>query len=992
MLYVKKLLLLFIGLSLFTLANAQETFPVNGPYDTKDDHYVFTNAKVVVSPNQTIDNATLVVKKGKIVSVQAGGSAPSGAVTYDLSGKTIYPSFIELYSDYGLKTPERKQGNQGPQMVSGKKGAYGWNEAIKPEIQAHTEFVQDNQKAEELRKAGFGVSLSHVPDGISRGTGVLVALGEGNEHDLIIKDKASAHYSFSKGTSRQNYPSSLMGSIALLKQSHYDAQWYKNNSSKEFNISLAEWNNTWNLPSIFDAGDVLNALRADRLGDQLGKQFIIKSNGDEYKRIAELKKSNATLIVPINFPEAYDVTDPLDAQVVDLSDMMHWELAPYNPAFLEEQAVNFVLTTHGLKKKDLFLKNLRTAVKNGLSEKKALAALTTQPAQIISASKIGSLNTGNWANFFIANGNIFEDKTKILAHWVLGQPHIIEAFEHEDLGGKYNLTVGGKRLELLISGLPGSHEFKVRKNDSTDYKTKGSYTNDVLSLSYTVDGETERMTGWRSGKSFKGTGVSVSGKDISFTALRTGDIEKEEKKDKKEADDISKPSFAKIPYPFNGYGWTSSPRQDDTLFKNATVWTSESEGVLENYDVLISGGKISRIGKDLSAGRAKVVDATGKHLTAGIVDEHSHIAISRGVNEGTQASSAEVSISDVVNSEQVAIYRFLGGGVTSAQLLHGSANPIGGQSAIVKMRWGSAPEDMKIKGADGFIKFALGENVKQSNWGQNYNVRYPQTRMGVEQVFIDHFTRAREYEKSMASNPTGTRKDLEMDALLEILNKQRFVTCHSYVQSEINMLMHVADQFNFNINTFTHILEGYKVADKMKAHGAGGSTFSDWWGYKYEVIDAIPYNAALMAEAGVVVAINSDSAEMGRRLNQEAAKLVKYGNMSEEEAWKTVTINPAILLHLDDRLGSIKQGKDADLVLWSDNPLSIYAIAEQTYVDGRKLFDSEQDKLQRTKIHNERERLIQAMLNDGSKNKKKPVKKEDSYYHCDSMEGYDHEH
>ena len=268
---------------------------------------------------------------------------------------------------------------------------------------------------------------------------------------------------------------------------------------------------------------------------------------------------------------------------------------------------------------------------------------------------------------------------------------------------------------------------------------------------------------------------------------------------------------------------------------------------------------------------------------------------------------------------------------------------------------------MKHEGADGFIKFALGENVKQSNWGSDATTRFPQTRMGVEQVYEDHFTRAYEYGKALKADKP-VRVDLELEALWEIINKKRFISCHSYVQSEITMLMRIAEKYDFRLNTFTHILEGYKIADKMKEHGAGASTFSDWWAYKYEVLDAIPYNAKILDEMGIVVAINSDDAEMGRRLNQEAAKGVKYGGMSEASALKMVTINPAKLLHMDDKIGSIKVGKQADIVLWSDHPLSIYAKAEKTFVDGICLFDKKTDELKRQQIKAERSRLIQKML------------------------------
>ncbi len=438
-----------------------------------------------------------------------------------------------------------------------------------------------------------------------------------------------------------------------------------------------------------------------------------------------------------------------------------------------------------------------------------------------------------------------------------------------------------------------------------------------------------------------------------------------------------------ITYPNGAYGFSEIPKQETILFKNATVWTNEKEGILENTDVLIKNGKIVAIGNDLNSNGAKVVDATGKHLTSGIVDEHSHIAAT-GINEAGHNSSAEVTIEDVINPDDINIYRNLAGGVTTIQILHGSANPIGGRSAIIKLKWGESADNLIYKNSPKFIKFALGENVKQSR-SQN-GIRFPQSRMGVEQLYMDYFTRAAAYDAKKKSGKPF-RKDIEMDVLAEILNKERFISCHSYVQSEINMLMKVADKFGFNINTFTHILDGYKVADKMKDHGVGASTFSDWWAYKFEVNDAIPYNAAILHNVGVVTAINSDSREMSRRLNQEAAKSVKYGGISEEDAWKFVTLNPAKLLHIDDKVGSIKVGKNADIVLWSGHPMSVYSKAEKTLIEGVTYFDIERDKQSREAIKKEKSELISMMLKDKNKGlKTQPVKKKDKpELHCDSL-------
>ncbi|MEO0425718.1 MAG: amidohydrolase family protein, partial [Pseudomonadota bacterium] len=362
-------------------------------------------------------------------------------------------------------------------------------------------------------------------------------------------------------------------------------------------------------------------------------------------------------------------------------------------------------------------------------------------------------------------------------------------------------------------------------------------------------------------------------------------------------------------------------------------------------------------------------------------------------------NSSMVRMNDVVNSEDVNIYRNLAGGVTAAQLLHGSANPVGGQSALVKMRWGMLPQEMLIDGADGFIKFALGENVKRSR--NPASIRYPQTRMGVEQVFRDGFGAARDYQEAWATwqglsraekaRIPAPRRDLVMDAMAEILNSERFISCHSYVQSEINMLMHVADDFDFRVNTFTHILEGYKVADKMAAHGVAGSTFSDWWAYKWEVRYAIPYNAALMTQAGVLTAINSDSAEMSRRLNQEAAKSVKYGDMPEVEALKLVTLNPAKMLHLDEHMGSIRVGKDADLVIWTANPLSIDAKVMHTLVDGVVRYDAVEHAARHAAMESERARLIEKMRKaKGAKGGGGGGYRPQRLWHCDSLHGYEY--
>lgn len=1031
---MKKLQTTFlIALLLFSVfAVAQTTFPVNGVYDQREGLYAFTNATIHTQYNRTVENATLLIREGKVEAVGTSVTIPKDAVVINLDGKHIYPSFIDLYASYGVPEVKGSSWNWGdpPIFTSTKEGPYAWNEAIKAEFDAVENFKVNSKDAKEYIDLGFGAVLTHQHDGIVRGTGTFVLLKDENEHEVILKEKASAHYSFQKGASSQVYPTSLMGAIALLRQTYLDAQWYANVGNKEEkNITLQHFNELQNLPQIFEVRDWLSALRADKVGDEFGKQYIIKGDGDEYQRVEALKKANARFILPLNFPDAYDVEDPFDAANVSLKEMKHWELAASNAAMLSKADIEFAFTLDDLKNKKDFLKNIRKAIERGLSEEDALKALTQTPANLLGMyNQIGSLEKGKVANFLIVSDKIFEEKAEIHENWIGGKPHRLKEWKHLNLSGEYAFNVGSVNYELQVSGEPDAPKIEIVLNDSTKILIKHSLNNESISMSFDTEKDSlnqsklgkgkVRLSGWinKEGEQWIGRGQDADGQWIDWQVIYAGELSEEDKKDGKEEGEDSendeedkdsredeKEEIGAVIYPFEAYGSTTTPKQETVLFQNATVWTNEKDGILEETDVLIENGKIAAVGKDLTApSSAKVIDANGKHLTSGVIDEHSHIAISKGVNEGGQASSAEVSIGDVVNSEDVNIYRQLAGGVTTSQLLHGSANPIGGQSGIVKLRWGYLPEDMKMKSAPGFIKFALGENVKQSSWSADAAKRFPQTRMGVEQVFVDAFTRAKEYGKQMRGLGTATsgrnrnaptlssssvKRDLELDAILEILEGKRFITCHSYVQSEITMLMRVAEQFGFKVNTFTHILEGYKVADKMREHGASGSSFSDWWAYKYEVIDAIPHNGAIMHRMGVNVGFNSDDAEMARRLNQEAAKAVKYGNLSEEEAWKFVTLNPAKMLHIDDKVGSIKVGKDADVVLWSDNPLSIYAKAEKTFIDGICFFDREENEQRDEYIRRERNRLIQKMLevkkNGGKTQAAKPKKKR--LYHCDDM-------
>lgn len=973
---MKSLATLLLLCSFAMTSAGQETVPVNGVRDVRDGSYAFTGATIHTDYDTVVQNATLLISNGKVVSVARNGSVPDGYVEVPSTGKHIYPSFIDAYSTYGVPEAKRAPAERfsGEQITSNTDGPYNANEAIKAEYDAYAHFKVNDKEAGSLRSQGFGTVNTFRADGLARGTSTIVTLTDDSENNVILKDRGAAMFSFDKGTSRQSYPSSAMGYISLLRQTYLDAGWYDSASPKPFlDKTLEAWIASSSLPQIFGTNGWLSILRADKLGDEFGVQYIIKGGGNEYQRLEAVRSTGASLIVPVNFPDAVDVTDPIDAYQVSLQEMKHWELAPGNPAAIANAGISFAVTSSDLKDAKSFLPNLRKAIERGLSEQDALRALTTTPATLLGVDNlVGSLETGKLANFLITSEDIFDADNVIYENWIQGRRHVVNDPDVANLAGTYTLSVDGTDFDLEITGDPGKHAAKIIIDDSTSSKATFKHDGQSVTLAFDPDPSDSndgqiRLAGWLKDSDLAGSGQLVNGDWITWSAVHTGSSDQDDDTDRSDADSNDE-RLGPVIYPFVAYGQPSVPEAETILIRNATVWTMEDDTrILENTDVLLRDGKIAEIGEGLSSRRARVIDGTGKHVTPGIIDEHSHLAAS-SIND-VATNSGMVRIGDVINSEDLGIYRALSGGVTALQILHGSANPIGGQSALIKLRWGALPEEMKIEDADGFIKFALGENVKRSR--SVSSIRYPQTRMGVEQVYVDAFTSARDYERkhnaynalsdTEKASTLAPRRDLLMDTMLEILNGERFVTSHSYVQSEINMLMKVAERFDFRINTFTHILEGYKVADKMAAHGVGGSTFADWWAYKWEVRYAIPYNATIMSREGVVTAINSDDGEMIRRLNQEAAKSVKYGGLSEYDAFKMVTINPATLLHLDDRMGSIKEGKDADVVIWSDNPLSIYAKAEQTIVDGVVRFDLDRDRELRESVAKERARLVEKM-------------------------------
>jgi imidazolonepropionase-like amidohydrolase len=638
-------------------------------------------------------------------------------------------------------------------------------------------------------------------------------------------------------------------------------------------------------PILLPARSRIEIERAVSLAKALESRPILYGGQEAFDAIAAVVSARAPVLVALDWPAAAKDPDPEARET--LRALRLRARAPETPAALRGAGIQFAFATEALDDPAGALEAVKKAVDAGLARDAAVRALTLDAASIYGVDdRLGSLETGKIANLLVTAGELFTE------------------------GARLDRVVVDGRIFDLDSG---AEDQKSAEPDTTSLETGAVETSDSPAAAET---QTE-------------TAPAI---EVADTAAETP------------------PPSAPASEPSGG------EKHVVTLVRNATILTI-TDGEIPNGEILIRDGRIAGVGRSLRApDRARVIDAGGGFVMPGIIDCHSHIAVDGGVNEGSIPVSSMTAIEEVLDPGDPNIYRALAGGVTTANVLHGSANPIGGTNAVIKLRWGADSEGLLFAGAPSGIKFAMGENPKRSNStppaGQDR--RYPATRMGVLDVIRQAFTEARAYQedwrrydeerkaaekKKGARLPIPPRRDLRLEPLVEVLEGKRLVHAHSYRADEILELMRLADELGFQIKTLQHVLEGYRVADEIRAHGAGASTFSDRWAYKIEAWEAIPYNAALLTERGVVVSINSDSAEEMRHLNQEAAKAMKWGGLSETEALELVTLNPALQLGIADRVGSIEKGKDADLVIYDRHPLSIYAVVQKTIVDGEVLFD-----------------------------------------------------
>ena len=959
---------------------ASRTQPVEGMRDNGTGYHALVGARVVTGPGQVLDNATIVIRDGLIQSVGRGTDAPPGARVWDLGGLTVYPGFIDAHADLEM----------GAVPEGGDIGPTHWNPQVRAWFSTTRNLADDEDRRAALRSQGFGAALAVPKEGIFRGTASLVSLGDEGVRERVLRpDIAQAigfRRSFELGGS---YPNSAMGTIALMKQTLMDADWYMRawdayeSSGRAFlppetSEALAALEDVvqGSQPVVFETGGEEEYLRAQTLASEFGLQAWYRGNGNEYRIIDVLRNRSEPLIVPLDFPDAPDVGYPGAALDASLAGLRHWYLAPTSPAQLADAGVGFAITTDGLSSLNEFLPNLRIAVARGLSTDDALAALTTTPAAWLGIDRThGTIAEGKVANLIVSEGDLLTEEATVRDVWVQGRVYGITRPVQIDPRGTWEIASDDEWGFDAVLVLEGSLNRLRGYLDigSTGPELPGGARVDLASaravaetgrIDARFNGEVlgyqgmALLSGSVRGDEFYGWTSLPNGADPSFRGTRTEGFEGRERGTvAMDVPEIDLPFIR----PMMDYGRASIPEQPSAVVvRNATVWTQGPRGTLEGADVLVRAGTIEAVGTDLDAPRGAVeIDATGKHVTPGMIDPHIHSGVS-AVNESGFAIVPEVRMGDVVTHNNIWMYRQLAGGLTTAHIKHGSANPIGGENVFVKMRWGSLPEDLKLENAPRTVKFALGENPKRRQG------RYPDTRMGTQEIIRDHFMAARDYEREWQRwEETGEglppRRDLRMEAILDILDQELLISSHGYRADEFLALIRLAEEFGFRVQALQHGVEAYKIAPELAASGVAAVVWSDWGAFKLEAYDATAYNARILIEAGVVTSLHSDNSQIASRMNWEAGKLLRTG-LTPEQALSTVTIGAARAMALDDRVGSLEPGKDGDFVIWSGDPLSQFTRAEQTWVDGRRYFSLEEDAAMRDRIAEERRQLIQAIL------------------------------
>jgi len=740
--------------------------------------HAIVHARVMIAPGQTVENATIVVRDGRIESVGAALPAPPDARVHDAKGLTICAGFIDPYvvlkrlkgeklkpqkphhaEDEDADSKDDKDEKKAEKTPSPPSPLSSANPKVRADHRATDALSPTADGLEALREQGI-VLVQAVPEtGIFRGTSALCLTRPGTPREQVIAADVASVMAFETGADEDQkaYPASMMGNVALIRQTLSDAAWYEGAAASdrtrplgllrpETDLSLSALSPVIHgqRPVLFETATLLESLRATRVLDEAGLQRrALVLSGEEWRRLDWVDRLKGGFILPVAFtpaPKAKSEGEWLDT---DLLTLRRWRNDPANARWLHARGVDFAFTSHRLEDVADYRKAIARAVQCGLPRDAALAAITTRPASLLGVSdRFGTIARGRSASLVVLDGDPFDESSHVREVWVDGVRCVCADTADEPGAGKHDAAAHGK-----------------------------------------------------------------------------GGGDK-----KKAAPPFSAADLASPPVPR-----LAPPAPAAVLVRNATIWTEGPQGTLEHADLLVRGGKVAAIGSGLTApAGAVVIDAAGRHVTPGIIDAHSHTAIDGDVNEGTLAITAQVRIKDVIDPFAIAMYRELAGGVTAANVMHGSANAIGGQVVTCKWKWGEGPDAICMRDVPEGIKFALGENPKQANWGPHN--RYPLTRMGVAEIIRERFTAALAYRAAREAHaagrrPIAPRPDLQLDAILEVLDGRRLIQCHSYRQDEILMLMRLAEEFGFRVKTFQHVLEGYKVAGEMARHGAMASTF-----------------------------------------------------------------------------------------------------------------------------------------------------------------------
>lgn len=930
-----------------------------------------TNIKVVISPGSVLERATILIEEGRIVAVGADVSVPAHAERFEGSGLVAYSGFIDALSHRGISRTEppteeiARLADESPDVREGVQSATveGYRRLVHPSWRTAELFDPSDAKREDFRSAGFTTALVAPRPVIFSGESAIVAMGDDPARRSIVRERVAQHAALvtrsdSGGGRRRGgggdgggYPGTTMGAIALFRQTLSDAEWHRELLAWSSRQSVSErlpvdreLEALWpiidgELPTALTANTETEIHRALDLAAEFGLRPIIVGGKEAWKVSARLKEENVPVIVSLKWTEepkkpgkktadsaASVKIDEAEAEArgIDRSPVFDraWEDQPWEPKRLydervrlweeeidnakrlDEAGVRFAFGSFEMKSPDELLKQLRKAIERGLPEDAAISALTTVAADILDlANECGQVVPGQCANLTLMSGPLSEKDGSV--KWVVVDGRMFDVARRNDRGPKGEGEGRG----------PGARGGRGPK------ETEDTAEKSATSLPTTTDATSD--------ESAPTTSSAPAASQPTTTSAPSDEPDWPEYACEIEADRTPR---------FRTGG--------SLLIRNATLLTIVN-GDLAQTDLLVKDGRIAAIGPNLTApDGVTTVDLRGYFVTPGLIDPHSHMCISGGVNEWSLSVTPEVRIADVVNPKDSGAFRALAGGVTMIHTMHGSANTIGGQNTVLRLKYGEPVSAWRMPEAPRTVKFALGENVKQSN-SQTRGTRFPNTRMGVEAVFRRSFDAALAYqkewdtfkrEKASGKDPKPPRRDLRLEALSEIHAGRIWVHCHCYRADEILRLLDMAESYGFRIGVLQHVLEGYRVIPEILRHGVSTSTFSDWWAYKLEAYDAVPFNAARMAQAGIVTTVNSDSHEVIRHMNLEAAKSLRFGGLKANDALRLVTLNGAIQLGVSDQVGSIEVGKRADLAVFNGHPLDTFAKCVMTLIDGETYF------------------------------------------------------